>query len=176
MVDEHKHVQRRQAQYVRLSDKAFVLRTTQAIVQGKLRNAARFLAQRGSRYNFPELNLTAARIKGLAAAVGTQSQMELLRGMEGNAANTDFEVFPQLIRVQGIRFDGRNRRPLEMKPKIAKAFIEAYEEWMANRIIYPETGAKVDYRGLIKRQVWKFCRYLLGEEETYEAFIWSEVL
>jgi CRISPR-associated protein Cas1 len=273
MVDEHKHVQRRQAQYVRLGQDEFVLRTTKALVEGKLRNAARFLALRGSRYNLPELNLAASKIKGLASAAGLQTDMSLLRGMEGHAANLYFQVFPLLIRVPGFSFDGRNRRPprdpvnallsfvytfltqevltaikvvgldpylgalhtidygrpslacdlveewrsflgdrlilalinrrvigpddfvyrpsehidgvdeqdlkarrpIEMKPKIAKAFIEAYEQWMGKRIVHPETGQKLDYRALIKSQVWKFCRYLLGEEEAYQAFVWSEV-
>jgi CRISP-associated protein Cas1 len=273
MVDEHKHVQRRQAQYVRLGEPAFALQTTKAILQGKLRNSARFLAMRGARYGLSDLNLMAAKIKGLAGALASQIDMELLRGMEGHAANLYFQAFPQLIRVPGFKFDGRNRRPpldpvnallsfiytlliqevltaikvvgldpylgtlhtveygrpslacdlveewraflgdrfilallnrrvigpddfvyratthpdgvdevdlkarrpVEMKPKIAKAFIEAYEQWMANKLVHPDTGKKMDYRGLIKHQVWRFCRYLLGEEEIYEAFLWSEV-
>lgn len=273
LVDEHKHVRRRQAQYVRLSDTAFALQATKAILQGKLRNSARFLAMRGSRYGLPELNLAASKIKGLAASVPSQGDIELLRGIEGRAANIYFQAFPLLIRVPGFVFEGRNhrppkdpvnallsfiytlltqevltavkvvgldpylgalhtieygrpslacdlveewraflgdrlvlalinrrvigpddfvyrpgehtdgvdeedlkaRRPIEMKPKIARAFLEAYEQWMAARVFHPETGEKVDYRALIKRQVWKFCRYLMGEEDAYEAFMWSKV-
>jgi CRISP-associated protein Cas1 len=273
MVDEHKHVKRRQAQYVRLGEPAFALQTTKAILQGKLRNSARFLAMRGARYGLSDLNLMASQIKGLAGAIASQSDLELLRGMEGHAANLYFQAFPQLIRVPGFEFDGRNRRPpldpvnallsfiytllinevltaikvvgldpylgtlhtveygrpslacdlveewraflgdrlilallnrrvigpddfvyrptahpdavdevdlkarrpVEMKPKIAKAFIEAYEQWMANKLLHPDTGKKLDYRDLIKHQVWKFCRCLLGEEDIYEAFLWSEV-
>ncbi|HOI94978.1 MAG TPA: CRISPR-associated endonuclease Cas1 [Syntrophobacter fumaroxidans] len=273
MVDEHKHVQRRQGQYVKLSGADFALRTTQSIVRGKLRNTARFLALRGSRYGSEALHRAAAQIKGLSALVDRQKDMDLLRGIEGHAANLYFEVFPLLVRVPGFEFNGRNRRPpldplnallsfvytlltqevltaikvvgldpylgclhavdygrpslacdlveewrtflgdrlvlalvnrrviglddfvyrptpcpdavdeeelkhrrpVEMKPKIARAFIEAYEKWMASRILDPDSRERTDYRGLIQRQVWKFCHYLVGDRDSYEPFIWSEV-
>lgn len=69
----------------------------------------------------------------------------------------------------------KHRRPVEMKPKIARAFIEAYEKWMASRILDPGSRERTDYRGLIQRQVWKFCHYLVGDRDSYEPFIWSEV-
>jgi CRISP-associated protein Cas1 len=273
MVDEHKHVQRRQGQYVRLSDPSFCLKTTQAIVRGKLRNGARFLAQRGSRHNLDEVHRVASQIKGLAAMVEHQREVDVIRGVEGRASHLYFQAFPMLIRAPGFEFDGRNRRPpldpvnallsfvytlltnevltaikvvgldpylgslhtvdygrpslacdlveewrsflgdrlvltlinrrvispgdfvyrptgctdavdeedlkqrrpVEMKPKIGRAFIEAYEAWMANRIVVPETGEKTDYRGLIRGQVWKFCHYLMGDQEEYEPFVWSLV-
>lgn len=273
MVDEHKHVQRRQGQYVRLSDPAFARDTAKVIVRGKLRNAARFLALRGSRYGLAELNRIASQIKGLAEMVERQDQLDLIRGLEGRGSNLYFGAFPLLVRVPGFSFQGRNRRPpldpvnallsfvytlltlevltaikvvgldpylgclhtveygrpslacdlveewrtflgdrlvlalinrrvinpedfvyrptactdavdeedlkqrrpVEMKPKIGRAFIEAYEKWMANRVTVPGTGEKTDYRGLVRHQVRHFCRYLVGDQDSYEPFVWSEV-
>lgn len=273
MVDEHKHVQRRRGQYVNLSDPAFALKTAKAIVRGKLRNAARFTALRGSRYGLAEVNRIASQIKGLAEIVERQDNLDFIRGLEGRGANLYFEAFPLIIRVAGFEFHGRNRRPpldpvnallsfvytlltqevltsikvvgldpylgclhtveygrpslacdlveewraflgdrlvlalinrrvinpddfvyhpvqctdgvdeedlkqrrpVEMKPKIGRAFIEAYEKWMANRIQIPGGREKTDYRGLVRRQVWQFCHYLLGDRDSYEPFVWSEV-
>ncbi|QCQ23216.1 CRISPR-associated endonuclease Cas1 [Desulfoglaeba alkanexedens] len=273
MVDEHKHVERRRAQYLRLSDPDFVLRTAKAVVAGKLRNAARFLSLRAKAYGDGELGRTAARLKGLSESVASQSDLDLVRGMEGIGGNLYFQVFARLIRVPGFRFEGRNRRPpkdpinallsfvytlltlevltavkvvgldpylgalhaveygrpslpcdlveewrsflgdrlvlglvnrrvigpddfvyrkvacidgvdeedlkqrrpVEMKPKIARAFLEAYERWMTTRVTLPDTGIGTDYRGLIRHQVWNFCRCLTGERDAYEPFMWSKV-
>ncbi|NLI83786.1 MAG: CRISPR-associated endonuclease Cas1 [Deltaproteobacteria bacterium] len=273
MVDEHKHVQRRQAQYLRLSDNATALRVARAVVQGKVRNAARFLSQRGAASGNGELLRAGAQLKGIADFVEKQEDMETVRGLEGLAGNLYFSVFRHLILVPGFSFTGRNRRPpldpvnallsfvytlltlevltavkwvgldpylgalhvvdygrpslacdlveewrtflgdrfilglinrravgpedfivrtvtctdgvdeedlkgkrpVEMKPAVARAFIQSYEKWMANGIRCPETGDRTDYRGLIRRQVRRFNRYLLGELESYEPFLWSRV-
>ena len=273
MVDEHKHVERRRGQYLRLSDPTVALNTARVIVQGKLRNSARFLARRGSRHGLNEVNRLAAQIKGLADLVERQEDMETVRGVEGRASNLYFEAFPQLLRVPGFDFRGRNRRPpldpvnallsfvytlltlevltsikvvgldpylgslhtveygrpslacdlveewrsflgdrlvlalinrkviqpddfvyrptvcpdavdeeelkerrpVEMKPKIGRAFLEAYEKWMTTRITLPGSREKTHYRGLVRRQVRQFGHYLVGDRERYQPFLWSEV-
>ncbi|MCU0588878.1 MAG: CRISPR-associated endonuclease Cas1 [Syntrophobacteraceae bacterium] len=111
LVDEHKHVQRRQAQYLRLADPATVLESARAIVGGKLRNGARFLALRGADYGDPELGVAAARIKGLARMLDTVPDLDAVRGVEGQGAHLYFRAFPRLIRVEGFPFGGRSRRP-----------------------------------------------------------------
>jgi len=273
MVDEHKHVQRRQGQYVQLGDPAFAVKTAKAIVRGKLRNAARFLALRGNRHGLAEVNRIASQIKGLAQIIERQDDLEIIRGLEGRGSSLYFEAFPRIIRTPGFEFQGRNRRPpldpvnallsfvytlltqevltaikvvgldpylgclhtveygrpslacdlveewraflgdrlvlalinrrvispedfvyrptgctdgvdeedlkqrrpVEMKPKIGRAFIEAYERWMGNRITIPGAKEKTDYRGLVRRQVRQFCHYLTGDQDSYEPFVWSEV-
>jgi CRISPR-associated protein Cas1 len=273
MVDEHKHVQRRQAQYLRLSDKGTALQVARAVVQGKVRNAGRFLSQRGAASGSGELLRAGAQLKGIADFVERQEDMEVVRGLEGHAGNLYFNAFPHLILAPGFTFTGRNRRPpldpvnallsfvytlltmevltavkwvgldpylgalhavdygrpslacdlveewrtylgdrfvlglinrravgpgdfvirpvidtdavdeedlkgkrpVEMKPAVARAFIQAYERWMSNAIRCPETGKRTDYRGLIRSQVRAFCRYLLGEQDSYEPFLWSRV-
>lgn len=111
MVDEHKHVQRRQAQYLRLADPAFTLETARAFVAGKLRSSARLLALRGAHYEDPELTRLAAQIKGLESLLSRQQDLEVVRGIEGHGANLYYQGFPRLLRTPGFVFRGRTRRP-----------------------------------------------------------------
>lgn len=50
MIDEHKHVALRKAQYLKLDDPVFKLAVMKVIVAGKLNNMAMFLARRGRDY------------------------------------------------------------------------------------------------------------------------------
>jgi CRISPR-associated protein Cas1 len=274
LVDEHKHVQRRQAQYVRLGDPAVALACARSVVGGKLRNGARLLALRGSDYDDPELRMAAARIKGLVRLLDTASDLEQVRGVEGRGAHLYFQAFPRLIRVEGFAFNGRNRRPpldpvnallsfvytlltlevltavkivgldpylgtlhevdygrpslacdlveewrsflgdrlvlslinrrvvgpddfvvrevdhpdgvdeedlrrrrpVEMKPRTCRAFIQTYENWMTARAPIPGKKLRTDYRGLIRHQVKHFLDYLKGDAERYEPYRWSGAL
>jgi CRISPR-associated protein Cas1 len=273
MVDEHKHVQRRQAQYLRLSEAPTALAVARSIVQGKLRNSARFLALRGAQYDDPELQRAAVRIKALIHMIPQAADLDVLRGIEGHGASIYYRAFPRLIRVDGFPFTTRSRRPpldpvnallsfvytlltlevltavktvgldpyfgalhavdygrpslacdlveewraflgdrlvlslinrqilspddfilrsvtdtdavdeedlkrkrpVEMKPKICRAFIETYEKWMASTATFPGEEQKSDYRGFIRHQVRRFNEYLLSEREQYEPFVWSQV-
>jgi CRISPR-associated protein Cas1 len=273
LVDEHKHVQRRQAQYLRLGDRVTVLESARSIVRGKLRNGARFLALRGADYRDPELGVAAARLKGLIGMLDSVPDLDALRGVEGQGANLYFRAFPRLIRVEGFTFGGRtrrppldpinallsfvytlltlevltavkiagmdpylgslhdvdygrpslacdlveewrtflgdrlvlslvnrriirpedfvvrsvestdavdeedlrSRRPVEMKPKTCRAFIQSYEKWMAGQAPIPGRGRKTDFRGLIRHQVRHYLSYLKGDADRYEPYRWSEL-
>ncbi len=273
LVDEHKHVQRRQAQYLRLHDPGTALAVAGSLVRGKVRNSSRLLALRGSHFECRELLQAAAQLKGIADLVSLQTDLDAVRGLEGHAANLYFKAFPLLVRAPGFSFQGRSKRPpldpvnallsfvytlltqevltavkiagldpylgalhaveygrpslacdlveewrnflgdrlvlglinrrviapddfvvrevactdavdeedlkekrpVEMKPRVARAFIQAYEKWMGTRIRCPRTGEHTDYRGLIRRQVRHFSRFLQGEDEAYEPFTWSRV-
>ena len=111
MVDEHKHVERRRHQYLRLSDPAQVVATAKSVVRGKLLNAARFVALRGMQHQDSELALAAARIRGLAESLPSLRELDHVRGAEGHAGNLYFQVFPRLLRNPRFQFNGRNRRP-----------------------------------------------------------------
>lgn len=273
MVDEHKHVQRRRAQYIRLSDGALALDTAKSIVRGKLQNTSRFLALRGAQYQDAELMDTAARLKAYIHMVDGAKDLDALRGIEGQGARLYFKVFGRFLKVAGFTFGGRTRRPpldplnallsftytlltlevltaikivgldpylgalhdieygrpslacdlveewrafmgdrlvltlvnrqvvrpddfvtrsvahtdavdeedlkskrpVEMKPKISQAFIQAYEKWMTSQRVSLDKGYTTDYRGMIRYQVRLFCKYLLGEVEVYQPFLWSRV-
>lgn len=111
MVDEHKHVQRRRHQYLRLSDPAQVLATAKSLVRGKLLNSARFLALRGMQHQDSELAMTAARIRGLAESLPPLRELDHVRGAEGHAGNLYFQAFPRILRNPLFSFTGRTRRP-----------------------------------------------------------------
>ncbi len=69
--------------------------------------------------------------------------------------------------------DMKARRPVEMKPAIARTFIAAYEEMMAQSIRYPPLDKKVNYRWLILNQVRRFGNWLQNPEEPYAPFVWE---
>ncbi len=111
MVDEHKHVERRRAQYLRLSDPEQALAAAKSLVRGKLINSARFLTMRGQHYQNQELVTTGIRIRAIGEGLSNLPNLDLLRGAEGHAANLYFHVFPHLLRNPKFPFNGRNRRP-----------------------------------------------------------------
>jgi len=71
--------------------------------------------------------------------------------------------------------DLKKKRPVEMKPLACRAFLDAYEKWMSQRVSYPETGLKISYRSAILEQIRKFEKYIEGEEDIYNPFPWSQI-
>ena len=113
-IDEHKHVQRRQAQYVKLADREFLVKTARDVVVGKLRTQARFLNLRGRKLNKEPLLAWGMAINALSRQVAGLSggqDMQLVRGMEGQGSRLYFQAFPHLISNPLFSFTGRNRRP-----------------------------------------------------------------
>ncbi len=110
-LDEHAHVALRKAQYLRLSDPAFALKTAKGIVNGKTGNMMRFLLLRARQYGDEQIRLSAAKLKALAFLLNSVTDMDALRGMEGAAARIYFSVFDRLIKNDQFSFKGRNRRP-----------------------------------------------------------------
>ena len=67
----------------------------------------------------------------------------------------------------------RDKRPVEMKPAINRAFISAYEEMMKRIVTYRPLNKKISYRWLILQQVRSFSQYLEGPEKIYRPFLWE---
>lgn len=67
----------------------------------------------------------------------------------------------------------QQRRPVEMKPAVCRAFIASYEEMMQRSIRYPPTGKKLTYRWLIMSQVRRFANSLEEGGEPYQPFAWE---
>lgn len=65
-----------------------------------------------------EQRLTSAARHALEA-----SDLDALRGQEGEAAQAYFNVFDRLIRAEGMRFGGRSRRPPRDKPNAVLSFL-----------------------------------------------------
>jgi len=271
MLDPHRHVALRKAQYGRLDDRAFRAKTAAAIVKGKLTNLLRFLQDRGGRGGDRELSLAAAKIKAMAKRTEMVGDLETLRGLEGAGTAVYFSAFPRLIRNKAFVFKGRNRRPpkdpvnamlsfvytmltnevlsavnacgldpylgalhdidygrpslacdlveeyraflgdrlvlglinrgvvkpgdfivrdgdvaayadeeemrqrrpVEMKPAAARAFIASYEAMMNRAVSYPPAGKRFSYRQVILSQARRFGEALQNPEGQYEPFLWK---
>ena len=111
MIDEHKHVALRKAQYLKLETPAFKLAVMKNIVAGKLANMAWFLARRGRDYKEPRIGAAAAGLKSLSATLDRADSPDAVRGVEGAGARIYFSVFNLLIRNKAFHFPNRNRRP-----------------------------------------------------------------
>lgn len=111
VLDEHKHVERRRAQYLVLSNPARTAQIARSIVAGKLRAQARFLLLRGQQYDDERLLAAGTAIRALERGLPAQPSLELVRGAEGHGSRIYFGVFGLLVRNPAFTFTGRTRRP-----------------------------------------------------------------
>mgnify|MGYP001443785807 FL=1 len=108
----------RRAQYRASDDPTRCAAIVRNLLAGKIHNQRAVLA-RGWRDHGEKLTDVAAfqhalkRLKRIPQRILLESDVNLLRGLEGEAAQAYFGVFDQLIRVESplLRFGGRNRRP-----------------------------------------------------------------
>jgi len=110
-LDEHKHVERRRAQYLKLSDPGTAAATARAIVAGKLRTQARFLLLRGQQYQDSHLLSAGAAIRALESSLGQARTLDMIRGSEGHGSRIYFSAFGRLVRNPAFPFTGRTKRP-----------------------------------------------------------------
>mgnify|MGYP006275830435 CR=1 FL=1 len=270
-VDEHKYVQRRQNQYLKLSRSDFALNTAACIVRAKLANQARMLQRVFSGEVAASSSLALRKISGQAEKVG---EMEVLRGMEGTGARMYFSCWSGHLQKTDFIFNGRNKRPpldpvnavlsfvytlltnevlsaikivgldpylgslheiaygrpslacdlveewrtyiadrfvlglfrrrvlkpddfvyrdihdldfvdekdlknkrpVEMKPAVCRALVQAYEKWMRREVkLFGADGKKCSMRTAVRHQVRHFEKYILGESEEYRPFYMSRV-
>lgn len=102
----------RLAQLRSLDDRAFALHTARAIVAGKIGNQ-RVLLLRHARRHGTTTSIHRAEV-AMRAALGRLelcADLDEVRGCEGSAAVAYFRAFGDLLRVDTLRFAGRNRRP-----------------------------------------------------------------
>jgi len=108
----------RRTQYRRSDDPSGCAAIVRNLLVGKIHNQRAVLA-RGWRDHGERLTDTAAfqhalkRLKRIPQRILLEQDLDLLRGLEGEAAQSYFGVFDQLIRAESplLRFGGRNRRP-----------------------------------------------------------------
>ncbi len=125
----------RRAQHDRSMDPAFTLDTARACVAGKIRNARQVLL-RGAR-EAKAAEDAAAITRGaddLAASLRALPQaadLDVVRGVEGEAARQYFAALNLLVRVDvrdAFRMDGRTRRPPRDRMNALLSFL--YSMWM----------------------------------------------
>ena len=68
----------------------------------------------------------------------------------------------------------KEKRPVEMKPEMSRAFVSSYEQMMMRQIFYEPLGQKTSYRWLILNQVRRFGRYLENPENEYTPMVWEK--
>ena len=108
----------RQAQHRQAADGAGALELARAIVAGKIRNT-RTVAMRGARdsddpSDEAALSAAAVHLDASLRQAAEATDLDTLRGVEGEAARTYFSVLSNLVKVDArgpFRFNGRTRRP-----------------------------------------------------------------
>jgi CRISP-associated protein Cas1 len=125
----------RQAQFVRLWQTEFTLDIARACVAGKIKNCRQVL-QRGARDSKAEaevaqLTRIADDLAASLRALPEASNLDVLRGIEGEAARQYFSGFNLLVRGDlrdVFSMDGRTRRPPRDRINALMSFL--YAMWM----------------------------------------------
>lgn len=125
----------RRAQHTRSMDPVFALGFARACVAGKVRNARQVL-MRGARDSHSEvdakaLNRGAQDLAATLRALPNASDLDTLRGLEGEAARQYFDRQPLLVKAdlrQVFSMNGRTRRPPRDRINALLSFL--YSMWM----------------------------------------------
>lgn len=109
-------VQRRIRQYRALTDPDICLRLARCLAQAKVEHQLRFLlrATRGESGRSSAVLSSLEVIRDSLHSIHRAASLEILRGMEGNAARTYFAVLPELLlpdTPEELYPHGRSRRP-----------------------------------------------------------------
>jgi len=108
----------RQAQFEAARDPVRTLEVARSFVAGKLRNS-RTVLQRGAREAKSDedrgvLNAATAKFDASLRAAAVAGDIDVLRGVEGEAARIYFDAFNRMVRPdlrEAFAIDGRSRRP-----------------------------------------------------------------
>ena len=125
----------RQAQFKLASDPLFALEMARACVAGKIKNTRQVL-QRGAREAKTEdevkaLTRMADDLAASLRALPAAADLDILRGLEGEAARQYFSGLNLLVRAdqrEAFRMDGRSRRPPRDRFNALLSFL--YAMWM----------------------------------------------
>ena len=107
----------RREQYRKADDPKFSAEATKFVLTGKIANCRtvlqRALRDHANKIDEEELRSTVMRLNHLIELLNQEQPLDVLRGIEGDAAHIYFNVFDHLIVAQkeAFRFDERNRRP-----------------------------------------------------------------
>lgn len=103
----------RKAQFKRETDPEFARAQSRVIVEAKVHNSVEVL----KRYVWdepgqqPEIQRTIARLQNLHGKIRQAESRDELLGLEGSVAAAYWSCFGSMLKVDGIAFDGRKRRP-----------------------------------------------------------------
>jgi len=108
---ESKNIVLRRDQFGRFTDPGFVLSTAKAVVKGKLRNQRALLQRLMRNQKGIDLKKAVDGIGRLADLADSAADLDELRGYEGQAAATYFPAWGKGLKVDGLSFSRRIRRP-----------------------------------------------------------------
>lgn len=110
----HKNVEIRTAQYRKSFDDEFNIRFSRDLVGAKILNQ-RTIIRRNWKGEESEKKLILKRLSGIRKKLKKITDMDQLRGFEGDAASIYFRAFNQILappdKLSNFDFDKRNRRP-----------------------------------------------------------------
>lgn len=121
----------RRAQHLALSDSQRTCRIARQFVAAKIQNSRQVLLRAARETTSTEerlvLGQAAARLAQILIRLPTLDELNLVRGAEGEAARTYFDVFGYMVRADREQFfmDGRNRRPPRDKVNCLISFLYA---------------------------------------------------
>ena len=107
----------RREQYRKADDPKFSAEVTKFVLTGKITNCRtvlqRALRDHANKIDEQEVRNAVTRLNHLIESLDQQQTLDVLRGIEGDAAHIYFNVFDHLIVAQkeAFHFDERNRRP-----------------------------------------------------------------
>jgi CRISPR-associated protein Cas1 len=107
----------RREQYRKADEKAYTTAVARAVLAGKLANSRtvlrRALRDHGDKIDAGNIEKASAHISALLNEINVHKHLNVLRGVEGDAARAYFAVFDHLVTTnkEKFRFNGRNRRP-----------------------------------------------------------------
>jgi CRISPR-associated protein Cas1 len=120
----------RRAQHLALSDPARAARIARQIVAAKIQNSRQVLLRAARDADAEDRNRLAMAAVDLAdglARLRAASDLNVVRGLEGEAARTYFGVFGRMVRVDRTELapDGRTRRPPRDRANALLSFLYA---------------------------------------------------
>ncbi|MDI6808743.1 MAG: type I-C CRISPR-associated endonuclease Cas1c [Candidatus Eisenbacteria bacterium] len=107
----------RREQYRQADDAKSSVEIAKAVLTGKIANCravlSRALRDHAEKIDFEAVSLAVNRLSGALTKLHSESDIEVIRGIEGESANIYFNVFDHLITAQkdDFKFSVRNRRP-----------------------------------------------------------------
>jgi CRISPR-associated protein Cas1 len=107
----------RREQYRKADDDKASVEVAKSVITGKLANCRtvlrRVLRDHDEKVNGPAIKEVSSMMSHCLERVGNETELDVLRGIEGNAASMYFSVFNELITSQkeDFTFKERNRRP-----------------------------------------------------------------
>jgi CRISPR-associated protein Cas1 len=101
----------RREQYRKSDDSSFTSRLARSFTIGKIYNCRTVLRRTARERPDKRLDDACERLTHCLERLAAGANVEIVRGIEGEAASIYFSVFDCLLTAQGFFFTGRNRRP-----------------------------------------------------------------